>query len=80
MEFIVMLPDATPEQAYDIVDRMRQATPLGQTFSAGVARWNGSETSDELTCRADAALYEAKRTGRNRIIEARPESSRAGTV
>jgi diguanylate cyclase len=69
-EFVAMLPDATPADAYDIVDRMRRATPLGQTFSAGIARWNGAETSDELTARADAALYEAKRNGRNRILEA----------
>jgi len=69
-EFVVMLPDATAAQARDIVERMRLATPLGQTFSAGIALWNGSETSDALTDRADAALYEAKNAGRNRIHEA----------
>jgi diguanylate cyclase (GGDEF)-like protein len=55
-EFVVLLPDATIEQAREIVDRKRLATPLGQTFSAGVAGWNGTETSEELTARADAAL------------------------
>ncbi|WP_433306360.1 GGDEF domain-containing protein [Actinoplanes sp. CA-030573] len=69
-EFVVMLPDATVAQAHEIVDRMRLATPLGQSFSAGIAVWNGSETSDELTARADAALYEAKNAGRNRICAA----------
>jgi diguanylate cyclase (GGDEF)-like protein len=69
-EFVVMLPDATAEQAREIVDRMRLATPLGQTFSAGIAVWNGGEPSDALTGRADVALYEAKNTGRNRIVEA----------
>jgi diguanylate cyclase (GGDEF)-like protein len=68
-EFVVMLPDATAQQAREIVDRMRLATPLGQTFSAGIAVWNG-ETSDALTDRADVALYEAKNAGRDRIVEA----------
>ncbi|MEV4350456.1 GGDEF domain-containing protein [Actinoplanes sp. NPDC049596] len=71
-EFVVMLPDATAEQAHEIVDRMRRATPLGQTFSAGVAVWDGAETAECLTARADAALYEAKKAGRNRIHRAEP--------
>ena len=66
------LPAATAAQAREIVDRMRLATPLGQTFSAGLAVWNGAEASDALTGRADAALYEAKNGGRNRIVEAIP--------
>jgi hypothetical protein len=45
-------------------------TPLGQTFSAGVAAWDGTETSDALIQRADAALYAAKDGGRNRIVTA----------
>ncbi|GIF17036.1 GGDEF domain-containing protein [Actinoplanes teichomyceticus] len=70
-EFVLMLPDAAVEQGGAILDRMRRATPLGQTFSAGIATWNGTETSDELTARADAALYEAKNAGRDRIVAAR---------
>jgi diguanylate cyclase (GGDEF)-like protein len=76
-EFVVMLPDATVQQAHEIVDRMRLATPLGQTFSAGIALWNDAETSDTLTARADKALYEAKRAGRNRIVEAAPAEALA---
>jgi diguanylate cyclase (GGDEF)-like protein len=76
-EFVVLLPAATAGQAREIVDRMRLATPLGQTFSAGIAVWNGTETSDALTGRADAALYEAKNAGRNRIVEAVPEEGLA---
>jgi PleD family two-component response regulator len=72
-----MLPNATVEQAREIIDRMRLATPLGQTFSAGIALWNGAETSDALTARADKALYEAKDAGRNRIVEAAPAESLA---
>ena len=69
-EFVVLLPAATTAEAIEIVDRMRLATPLGQTFSAGVATWDGAETSDELTARADAALYVAKNAGRNRVTSA----------
>jgi diguanylate cyclase (GGDEF)-like protein len=76
-EFVVLLPDATPAQAREVIDRMRLATPLGQTFSAGLALWDGAETSDELTARADTALYKAKNAGRNRIVEDRAESVRA---
>ncbi|GIF06890.1 GGDEF domain-containing protein [Actinoplanes siamensis] len=71
-EFVLLLPEATAEQAREIVDRMRLATPLGQTFSAGIAEWDGAETSDELTARADGALYEAKKAGRNRIAVSTP--------
>jgi diguanylate cyclase (GGDEF)-like protein len=69
-EFVALLPDATTEQAGAIIDRMRLATPLGQTFSAGVATWDGTETSDELTARADVALYAAKNAGRNQVAHA----------
>jgi PleD family two-component response regulator len=44
--------------------------PSGQTVSAGVACWNGRESAEELVGRADAALYEAKRTGRDRLVTA----------
>jgi diguanylate cyclase (GGDEF)-like protein len=69
-EFIVLLPDAGADQAQQILDRMRVATPLGQTFSAGIATWRPEESADELLARADAALYAAKHAGRNRIAVA----------
>jgi diguanylate cyclase (GGDEF)-like protein len=74
-EFAVLLPDAGMAAAREIIERMRTATPLGQTFSAGLALWNGAETSDELVARADAALYRAKEAGRNRVAQAEPEPS-----
>jgi diguanylate cyclase (GGDEF)-like protein len=66
-EFIVLLPSADGAQASAVIDRLREGTPLGQTFSAGVATWDGTETSDELVARADTGLYAAKENGRNRI-------------
>ena len=64
-EFVVLLPDCDLRQAPAIVARLRGAMPRGQTCSAGVARWDRTESSPELLARADAALYEAKRSGRN---------------
>jgi diguanylate cyclase (GGDEF)-like protein len=75
-EFIVLLPDADIDKAVSALQRTLAATPLGQTFSAGVATWDGTETSDELTARADAALYAAKAAGRNRILAADAASNR----
>ena len=40
------------------------------TCSIGVAEWEAGDSIDELLRRADMALYEAKRAGRNKIIAA----------
>ena len=69
-EFAVMLPGCPPVDASAIIDRLRSATPTDQTCSAGVADWDGEEEPDALMARADAALYEAKRSGRNRTAVA----------
>ena len=66
-EFVVLLPAAGAGDGLRVLARALAATPDGQTFSAGLAVWNGAETSDELIARADAALYAAKAAGRNRI-------------
>ncbi|MFC7530794.1 diguanylate cyclase [Actinoplanes sp. GCM10030250] len=69
-EFVVLLPGADAGEGRQALDRALAVTPLGQTFSAGLAVWDGIETSDELLQRADAALYEAKAAGRNQISQA----------
>ena len=69
-EFSVALPGCRLENAKDIVERLRAAMPGDQTVSAGVVCWNGHETAEELVGRADAALYEAKRMGRDRLVAA----------
>jgi diguanylate cyclase (GGDEF)-like protein len=38
------------------------------TCSLGVAEWEAGDTIDTLLRRADVALYEAKRTGRNKVV------------
>ncbi len=69
-EFLVLLPDTEPEMAAEIVERLRTKTPMGQTCSAGLACWDGSESIDDLLRRADDALYLAKAGGRNQLAQA----------
>jgi PleD family two-component response regulator len=38
--------------------------------SSGIAEWDRSESGSDLVARADRALYEAKRTGRDRAVAA----------
>jgi diguanylate cyclase (GGDEF)-like protein/PAS domain S-box-containing protein len=67
-QFLVVLSDCTLEQAVEIVERLRGVTPGQQTCSAGLACWDFAETMDDLLERADAALYRAKRQGRDRLV------------
>jgi diguanylate cyclase (GGDEF)-like protein len=64
-EFALALPGCTPEQAMEVAERVRAATPEGETCSIGISHWDGLEDAPSLLGRADAALYEAKRRGRN---------------
>jgi diguanylate cyclase (GGDEF)-like protein len=64
-EFALALPNCSPEKAVEVAERLRAATPEGETCSIGIACWDGGETVPSLIGRADAALYEAKRQGRN---------------
>lgn len=78
-EFAVLLREAHTEQAMDIGRRIcdgaaKLAIPGGQpddryTVSIGVAGacWQ-DDSFDSLLNRADKALYEAKQTGRNRVV------------
>jgi diguanylate cyclase (GGDEF)-like protein len=69
-EFLALFPGADVEEAAEVLQRLRAATPAGQSFSAGVATWDGTESADELISRADRALYRAKAFGRRRTVAA----------
>jgi diguanylate cyclase len=69
-EFALLLPGAGPDNVAPVVERLRAATPMGQTVSVGLAHWDGEETAGALIARADRALYEAKRGGRDRAVVA----------
>jgi diguanylate cyclase (GGDEF)-like protein/PAS domain S-box-containing protein len=67
-EFALAFPSWPMEPALTVVERLRAAMPRDQTCSAGLVVWDGEESGDELVARADAALYEAKRGGRDRTV------------
>ncbi|GAA0584763.1 hypothetical protein GCM10010172_82190 [Paractinoplanes ferrugineus] len=67
-EFGAIFDQSKLGDADRIIERLQAVTPLGQTFSAGAAQWNGTESAEELLARADAALYAAKEAGRNRVF------------
>jgi diguanylate cyclase (GGDEF)-like protein len=70
VEFALVLPGCGLSEAVDVLDRVRAATPRGQTASAGVARWDGEEPAELLVARANDALAAAKSSGRNVTIAA----------
>ncbi|MBX4928538.1 PleD family two-component system response regulator [Rhizobium binae] len=82
-EFVVAMPDTSPEVAAVVAERLRAAVEsapfllkhsgeaLNVTASFGIASRIGAVlTPDQLMKQADLALYEAKNTGRNRVVAA----------
>ena len=73
-EFTVILPETTKEVAAIAAERVRNAIaetilPTGDrlTISVGVASYPAdAESKEQLICRADQALYRAKKRGKNR--------------
>jgi diguanylate cyclase (GGDEF)-like protein len=69
-EFGVLLPSCEIAEAREVIDRVREATPGGESASAGVVAYDGRESADSLLARADAALYRAKHAGRATTVPA----------
>ena len=77
-EFVLLLPDTPLERGQDALNRLRgelaarpffnAGTPVPVTFSAGVAQLAADETGVEAVARADAAMYSAKKLGKNRVV------------
>ena len=77
-EFLILLPDVSPEIAEQVAERLRRQVeqlliePVGQiTISVGVAhRLQHVDEVGVVLKAADEMLYKAKRTGRNRVMVA----------
>ncbi len=71
-EFLLLLADLSADGAQAVAERIRSAVEerLHVTVSVGIACGTELEPAESLIERADAALYEAKRAGRNRCVTA----------
>ena len=88
-EFVIMLTDSELTQAEarfsDLVSKVAACSydyskdgkvcVLKFTVSCGLAEFSFDETAEDLLRRADEALYEAKRTGKNRVVVAKKQKS-----
>ncbi len=90
-EFGILLPDCPPERAAELAEAMRARIaalqgsadgpefPLSASFGVSAARWAG-HALEPLLAQADAALYRAKRAGRNRVVVHGPAAADPATI
>ncbi|MDP2101779.1 MAG: diguanylate cyclase [Methylotenera sp.] len=81
-EFVILLPGSKQDDAVEVISGLQRELTKNFflhnnervliTFSAGVAERVTGEDADSILPRADAALYLAKQSGRNRVIGAEP--------
>lgn len=80
-EFAIILPKTNIRSAERLADRIRQQLSekrlvltenrqqLGMiTASFGIAEWMPGESDSDIIARADAMLYQAKKSGRNKVV------------
>ena len=79
-EFVVLMPETDAARAYEAAERLRKGvenaefviphpdSPIKKTISIGYATMQSNDTPESLLKRADVALYEAKDTGRNKVL------------
>lgn len=79
-EFVVLMPETDAVRAYEAAERLRKGvestpfviphpdSPIRKTVSIGYATMQPNDTTESLLKRADAALYEAKNSGRNKVL------------
>jgi diguanylate cyclase (GGDEF)-like protein len=79
-EFLILMPQASLEQARMVADRLREQVsqmafqaggqPLTVTMTLGVSGHRMDEALDQVISRADTALYQGKRDGRDQVVTA----------
>lgn len=89
-EFLCVLPEMTMEQSMIVADRLRttihktvihsDGRELTISVSMGVASFSDGDSCDEIVKMADARLYEAKRTGRNKVVGGDFDISQADSI
>lgn len=77
-EFLVLLPGSTLTEAQSVIVRVQRELTrqlflhLNEriliTFSAGVTEWRAGEAQEAAIARADAAQYQAKKAGKNKVM------------
>jgi diguanylate cyclase (GGDEF)-like protein len=78
-EFLILLPKTSMSEAIKLAEKIRSTITnsptladkliIEVTVSAGVSQWDSQETNIESALkRADDALYQAKKQGRDRVI------------
>ena len=80
-EFVLLIPNTGLEDAVKMIERLqRELTKkfflhenerVLVTFSAGVALRNPEESREDVLGRADKAMYQAKKAGKNRVVAAK---------
>ena len=90
-EFLILLPRTDLTGAVEVAERIRgrvaeenidrEDTTMPVTLSIGVAEYpTHGDNADTLIAAADAALYQAKRRGRNRVVRASATKKRKSTA
>lgn len=77
-EFMLLLPETSIDGANILAERLRLSiqsnkvvvndTTLSVTITLGICSYNGRDQMDEFVCKADTAMYQGKKSGRNCVI------------
>ena len=78
-EFVILLPDTAADRVVEVAERVRQhvadhhafiqGAEVPITISVGCATLKADDSIDSLLSRADSKLYQAKKAGRNCVVD-----------